>query len=267
MVAGATRALAVFGVGDVVIVASNPAQELLWAANELPKWVELINKTQKQVDMAQEMINLVGNPEQFASRIISASGPALALTHDANALKARQAVLDFTRSSWTLYNSSKKLAGDALKVDENYKVFGKAVSRDREKYVRLAMEKALTTRVAEATKKKQEIDVAELRLQEYTLKQLAAAKTETEIATHNATIAASRQRMEIAAARVTQAEGELRVFKGELEIERAKQQQEAREWAGSVVDRAVQAAEAAVMTSGSAREIPLGVETWGNRTL
>ena len=258
MMLGATRAFAVFGVGDVVIVASNPAQELLWAANELPKWMELIGQTQEQVNKAQEMIDLIGNPEEFASRIISASSPALAITAEANQLKSREAVLDFTRSSWTLYNAARQSGGDVLKVGQSYKVFGEDVTRDREKYLRLAMEKSLSARVLEASKKKQEVDAAELKLQEQTLRQLGGAKTETEIATHQATIAASRQRMEIAASRVAQAQGELAVFRGDMMLERERELEEAREWSGSVVKRAAQAVEAAMMAGGSVSQGEFG---------
>ena len=251
MVLGATRAFAVLGVGDVVIVASNPAQELLWAANELPKWIELIGQTQEQVNKAQEMINLIGNPEEFASQIIGASSPAFALTSEANQLKTARAVQDFTQSSWTLYNSAREAGEDVLKVDPTYLVLGHKAARDREKYVRLAMEKALNARFIKASEKKQEVDGAELKLQEQTLKRLAAAKTETEIATHQATIAASRQRMEIAAARMTQAQGELAAFRADMMLEKEKDLEEAKEWAGSVVDRATQAVEAAMMAGGS----------------
>jgi hypothetical protein len=267
LVVAVRPAMAVFGVGDVVIVASNPAQEMLWASEELPKWIEMIKTTQQQVNKAQELVNIVGNPKEFAGQIISASAPMLALTEDANQLAARKAVVDFTRSSWTLYNSTKQLTEDVLNVDENYKVFGREVKRDREKYVRLATEKALQVRLQEAIQKKHEVDKRELALQQETLQAIKASTSQTQIAVLNSMLTASQQRMQIAAARVTQAQSELDVFKGNLALEQAKEHEQAKEWAGQVVDTAVKEAEKAMCAGGNAMPLrPIGRDGWNAQT-
>src|SRR5450432_755961 len=80
VLASAGKVFAVLGIGDGVIVASNPAQELMWAANELPKWLEMIEKAKEQVNRAQETIDLIGHPEKFAGKLIDASAPAFAAT-------------------------------------------------------------------------------------------------------------------------------------------------------------------------------------------
>ena len=256
-------AYALFGVGDVVIVASNPAQEMLWAAKELPKWIEMIDKAQEQVNKAQQMINIVGNPEQFATGIIAESLPNFSITEDANQLQAREALLDFTRASWTLHNSTGKLKKGALKVDEKYKAFGRTLKRDRDKYVLLAMEKALHARVQEAAEKKHEVDKKELAFQQQTMGRLAAAGTQTEITLHQAAIAASQQRMELAEARFTQAQEELRVFKGEVEIDQSKRVMEAREWADAVMSEARNIADKARMAGGGQVDPAMVPADWG----
>ena len=73
----AVKASAVMGLGDVVIVASNPAQEMLWASEELPKWMEMISKAEQQVKQTQEMINVVGHAKDFAGQIVNAAKPVM----------------------------------------------------------------------------------------------------------------------------------------------------------------------------------------------
>jgi hypothetical protein len=260
----ATPAFALFGVGDVVIVASNPAQEMLWATKELPKWIEMINKAQDQVNKAQEMINLVGNPQQFAGKIISSAVPAYTLTDDAVKLASRKAFLDFTRSSWTLYNSSKRLHDSALQVPETYQAFGREVKRDKERYMRLAMEKALYARVQEAVEKKHAVDKKELEFQKDTMAKLQGATTQTEISLHQAALAASRQRMELASARVHQAEQELKVFKGEVELDQSSKREAAKEWAENVVEEAVGEVAKAMERGGGPVIRPIGAANWNS---
>jgi hypothetical protein len=262
----AVRVFAVFGVGDVVIVASNPAQELLWAAKELPKWVELIGTTQQQVNKAQEMVDLIGDPKAFAENIVSESTPNISLVEEANQLKARAAVLDFTRTNWTFDAPLRKDSEGDLSVAQTFTVLGQEVTRDREKYLQLATEKALQGRLQEAIDKKQAVDKKELALQQATLAKLKAASTQTEIAMHQASLAASAQRMQMAAARVTQAQAELDVFKSNLALEQKKEREQAREWAGKTVESAIKRAEKAATAGGKRQGVvaPIGPDGWNS---
>jgi hypothetical protein len=259
---------AVMGVGDVVIVASNPAQELLWATEELPKWVEMIGKAQEQVNKAQEMVEIVGHPEKFAGKILNSAVPALAVTRDANALKAEKEVLDFTRASWTLFKSADRSRDDVLSVDDNYRVFGKQITRDRGRYLNMAMEKALRARVKEAVLKKKKVDEQELNFQQATLDALKSARAETEIALHQAGLDASKQRMDLAGARVKQAETELATFLGDKELDQRKDQELAKEWAENATEEAlkfvVQAREGAV---GSVPDRVMTAKEWNAASL
>lgn len=262
----AARAFAVFGVGDVVIVASNPAQELLWAAKELPKWVELIGTTQQQVNKAQEMVNLIGDPKAFAQNIVSEATPNISLVEEANQLKARAAVLDFTRTNWAFDAPLRKDSEGDLSVARTFTVLGQEVTRDREKYLRLAGEKALQGRLQEAIDRKQTVDKKELALQQATLTKLKAASTHTEIAMHQASLAASAQRMQMAAARVTQAQAELDVYRSNLALEQKKEREQAWEWAGRTVETAITRAERAA-TAGGKRQgpiTPIGPDGWNS---
>ncbi|HEU5081393.1 MAG TPA: hypothetical protein VFT72_19430 [Opitutaceae bacterium] len=219
----ATKAFAFMGVGDVVIVASNPAQEMLWASEELPKWMEMISKAEQQVKQTQEMVNVVGHAKDFAGNIVNTAKPALSLVKEASTLKRGQDVLDLTRSTWKLASkTSADVSSDVLTVPEKVTVFGNEVARDRDRYVGLASEKAMRGRVKQALENQHKVDVTELELQEQTLQQLSAATTQSEIALLQATLAASKQRMDFAAAQTKQAQDELQNLTDDQALEKRK---------------------------------------------
>lgn len=227
--ASASKALAIMGMGDVVIVASNPAQELLWASEELPKWIEMIDKAKQQVDRAQELIDVAGHPEKFANQLLQANTPALKATQLANAIQSGRDVVDFTERSWTLFKKDARELGDALRVEQTFEVLGKTVSRDANRYLPLAKEKALRTRLNEVLKSKHDVDTQELQYQEAALRALGAASTQAEIAFHQAGLAASKQRMDAIGDRVKQAEAELQSFMGDVVLESRKSAEAAKE--------------------------------------
>jgi|GEM_PF-2745870 len=236
ILASAGKALAIMGVGDVVIVASNPAQELLWATNELPKWIEMIDKAKQQVNRAQETIDIIGHPEKFAGKLVEASRPALEMTKLGNAMQSSEALVDFTEKSWTLFKGTGQQLAHTLKVDESYQVFGKTMRRDTKRYVAMAKEKALRGRLEDILKKKQEVDRQELDYQESALSAIRGATTQTEIALHQAGLAASKQRMDILTARVKQAETELQAFVGDAALEARKETETSLEQAEAALD-------------------------------
>lgn len=246
LLASAGKALAVFGVGDVVIVASNPAQELMWAANELPKWLEMIDKAKQQVSRAQETIDIIGHPEKFAGKLVDASRPLMEATKLGNALKSSEEVIDFTEKSWSLYKDSGQQLAHALKVDETYQVFGQTVKRDTKRYLKMAKEKALRGRLEDMLKKKHDVDSQELDYQESALAAIRGASTQTEIALHQAGLAASKQRMEILASRVKQAEAELQTFMGDVELDVRKEVEMGQEQAEAALQEVRTRADSAV---------------------
>lgn len=254
LVAG-TSARAVFGVGDVVIVAADPAHELMWASEELPKWIEMIGKAETQVQHGQEMINIVGHPKDFAQQLVNEAKPGFALTLDANSLTASTHVLDFTRASWTLYKTSPKNSPSVLDVPESYQVLGNTVMRDRTAYVDMASEKALRGRLSDAIVKKNSVDAQELTYQQRTLTALGAAQTQSEIELHQAGLSASNQRMQIAGARVDQAQGELNAFMGDNQLEQRKQTQLQTEQSAKFVDLALERAKQATTPTLSPAEL------------
>jgi len=241
----AFNAYGIMGVGDVVIVAADPAHEMLWASEELPQWLNMIQKAEAQVQQTREIINIAGHPKDFAQQIVSEAKPALSLVVDANTLRASTEVIDFARSSWKLYKTTPKNLKGNLDVPDSFQVFGDTVNRDKSLYTDMAGEKALRARLDDAISKKRDVDTQELAYQQRTLDALSAASTQSEVALHQAGLAASRQRMEIAAARVQQAEGELNSYVGNTQLEAHKNQQMQTEENQHFIDTALARARAA----------------------
>ncbi len=256
------RCLAVLGMGDVVIVASNPAQELLWASSELPKWIELIGKTQEQIRQAEKLVDRVGDPTRFAAEFVETSAPAVSATRRALALSSQESVRGWAKEAWRF--SSAHAAGDekTLAVAATFKALGREEQRERGRYVELATKKALADRVAEAISRKREVDEAEFAFQEGTLLRLKAASTETEITTHQANLAASEQRVGLAAARVDQAQRELDLFAQEKQVEAERRRAQSDEWAAAVLSRSADAARLAARAGGRRPVQPIGEDNW-----
>lgn len=241
---------AFMGVGDVVIVASNPAQEILWATNELPKWVEMISKAEQQVNKAKEMVDVVGHPERFAAGIVDAALPGMQATELAKQLQSESAVLKATQDTWKLANELGDVKDGVLNVKNKYQVFGKDASRNRDRYVKLALEKALRARLREAIKNKRKVDREELALQQKTLAGLRSSQAQVQISLQQAALTASQQRVDLASAEVKQAETELLNFVGDADLEAKKELEEARE-------RAETSASLAAQAVGDLEEAPL----------
>jgi hypothetical protein len=243
--AAAFPARAILGVGDVVVVAADPAQEMLWASEELPQWLNMIQKAETQIQQAKEIVSIAGHPKDFAQQIVNDAQPALAVTVDANSLQTSSDLIDFAQSSWSLYKSVPKNLKGNLDVSESFQIFDETVSRDKSLYTGMASEKALRSRLDDAISKKRAVDTQELAYQQRTLTALSAASTQSEVALHQAGLAASNQRMEIAAARMQQAQGELNSYVGDAQLEVRKTQQMQTEEAQHFIDAALSRANAA----------------------
>lgn len=256
------RCFAVLGMGDVVIVASNPAQELLWATSELPKWVELIGKTQEQIRQAEKLVDRVGDPTRFAAEFVDASAPAVSAARRALALPTEKSVRGWAKEAWHFSTPHAARDDQALAVAATFKALGREEQRERSRYVELAAQKALAGRVTEAIARKREVDEAEFAFQEETLLRLKAASTETEITTHQANLAASEQRVGLAAARVEQAQRELDLFAQERRVEAERRRAQSDEWATAVLTRSVDAARQAARAGGRRPVQPIGEDNW-----
>lgn len=245
------QVFAVMGVGDVVIVASNPAQELLWASKELPKWIEMIDKAKQQVDRAQETIDVIGHPEKFVGKLVESSAPIFAATKAIHEMKSSAEVLDFTEKSWALFKGGRKLGKTTLEVAHTYEVFGQTMSRDTKRYLRMAKEKALRGHLEELLTKKHDVDGQELEFQKKTLAEFSTTATQAQIALHQAGLAASKQRMDILASRVNEAESELQTYLADTELELRKVGTELQEQAEASLDEMRKRANRAVQRAGS----------------
>lgn len=202
-----------------VAVVAEPAHDIWWAATELPKWIQMIENTEEQIRKAQAMIDMVGHPKDLASSVLADVAPTLGATEGSAAMSTFDNVLDLTHAGWSLYHSAADLRRDVLAVPENYSVFGHDLVRNRDRYLKMATEKALRGRLQDAIEKKREVDKKEFAYQRTTLERLRSVETQSEMELLQANLTASKQRMDLADARVKQAESELQAFKGDSELE------------------------------------------------
>jgi len=213
-----------------VAIAADPMAEIRWVAGELPQWIQTITLAKQQIDNAREMISLVGHPEKIAGTVMSQIGAVLPESLVAEAMPTVTNALALSEAGFELRKSAKALKKDVFAVPEKYKVFGKDFNRNRTRYVEMALENSLRLRVSKAVENKSAVDKKEFAFQQQTLTKLGSATTQTEIELHQANLTASKQRMDLAAERVKQAETELTAFTKQLDLaDRSKIEQELEE--------------------------------------
>jgi hypothetical protein len=215
-----------FGILPVTI-AADPMAEIRWLSGELPQWIKSITLAKQQIDHTREMINLVGHPEKIAGVVMGQIGAVLPESLIADAMPTVTNALALSEAGFELRKSAKALKKDVFDVPERYKVFGKDFVRNRTRYVEMALEHSLRLRVSKAVEDKRAVDKKEFAFQQQTLARLGSASTQTEIELHQANLTASKQRMDLAAERVKQAETELTAFTKQIELaDRGKIEQE-----------------------------------------
>lgn len=250
------RANAIGGIGDVVIVGDDLTYPLKWG-EELKQWTSLIEKTTEQINRTDELIKLAGDPEKLVRELFIESVPDLMQPlDDAIGLETRQQALNLSRALYGLGKAASKTLDDANKVDANYQAFGQTFNRDPKRYLRYAMQEGMYERYKKSVSNQEAVDKKEAEVQRQALDKIKRAKTESEIDLFNATIAASKQRQDMAHQIATQAKGEMDALKGQLATEDAKKAEADREWAQGLIDRMREKALAAYRAQVGAEDAP-----------
>jgi hypothetical protein len=235
VVVSARQASAVAGVADTVIVAADLTDTWKWP-RELAQWTQAIENAREQIQRADALIQLVGDPQKMKNELMSAGPDLLKPLDDVIGLETRQDALKFSQQAFTLGSAISKTYNDAKAVGPKYQAFGKDIERNRSRYAHLMMQEAMLARYERAASAEQDVIKAEKQVQERALQQIKAAKTQTDIALFNAQIAASKQRQDLAHQKAEQAKGEMEAFKGHLVVEDERKAEADREWAQTVID-------------------------------
>ena len=237
VLASAPRAFAVFGVADTTILSGDLTDVWKWP-RELAQWTTLIENTRQQIQKADKLIELTGNPQELVQQVFVESVPELMAPLDAAiGLQNRQDALKFSRELYSLGSVAVQTYDDAKKVGPAYEAFGETVKRDTKRYARYIFQESMNARYKKAVANAQVVEKKEADVQRRALEKLATVKTAAEIAMLNATIDASKARVDLAQQKAAQAKGEMDAFNGELLVEDARKSEADREWASAVVAR------------------------------
>lgn len=235
VIASGTRLAAVAGMGDTVIIAGDLTDDFKWP-RELEQWQTVIQNTTEQIQKADEMIKLVGDPQNVVKQFVQSVPDLMAPVDQVIGLKTREEALKTANQYFFLKSVAVQTYKDANKVTDQYEAFGQTVNRDRTRYAHYILQEAMNARYEEAVKNANDADKKEQAVQKKALEGLQSATTQSDIETFNGVIAASKERLDLAHEKATQAKAELDAFRGQLGVEDQRKAEADREWAQNVID-------------------------------
>lgn len=238
------RAVALGGVGDTTVIVDDLTDMWKWP-RELEQWTQMIQNTRDQVAKADALIQLVGDPDKMVHELVDSVPALLKPVDDAIGLQTRKDALRFSQEVFALGKVGIKTYNDANKVGAAYEAFGEKVKRDPKRYAHLEAQEAMYARYKNAVENAETVEKSEMAVQKKALEKLSHAHSESDVAVVNATIAASKQRLDLAQQKALQAKAELDAFRGQLVAEETLKKEADREWAEHVIEQMRQKALAA----------------------
>ncbi len=229
-----SRLLAIAGMADTVIIAADMTDTFKWS-RELAQWESVIENTSREIEKADAMIKLVGDPKAVVQEFIDSVPDLMKPIDDAIGLETRQHALAMANGLYHLNSVAVQIYKDANKVAPEYEAFGEMVKRDPKRYTHYVMEEAMNARYKQAVANAEKAEKTEMAVQRKALEGLKSATTQSQIAVFTGVIAASKERLDLAHAKATQAKGELDAFHGQLGVEDGRKAEADREWAQTVV--------------------------------
>ncbi len=235
----APRAHAIAGVADSVIIMSDmtwPQQE--WEWEKLISKTDLqIQKTQALIDRSDKMIELLGETRSAVGKLVGNVPDILKPIEDAETLETEKHALQSSKNLFGPGSRSVKTHNRANQVTETYDAFGRTFNRENDRYSHFAEQEALYARYRTATLNADAVGQKELAVQKEALQRLKQAGTDSEIAVFSATIAASKQRQDLAHQKAAQAKADLDALQAELVVEERRKTEADREWSQQVIAR------------------------------
>ncbi len=228
------RLLAIAGAGDTVFIVGDLTADMKWA-REFEQWQSLITTATQQLHKADELIKLVGAPKEAVSQFIDSVPALMQPIDDAIGLENRQQALKTAHQLYFLNSVAVQTYKDINKVGAEYAAFGQTVKRDPKRYAHYILEEAMNARFKKSVENAEAVEKSEMATQKKALAGLKAANTQAEIEIFNGIIAASKERLDLAHAKMTQAKAELDAFHKQLGVEEQRKAEADREWAQKVV--------------------------------
>lgn len=245
-----TRVSAVAGLADTVIILEDltdlwkwPREYTQWqqvirnTATQISRTNELIKQSDKLIARSDEVIRLLGETQNAVNRTIGSVPDILKPAEQALALESEKHAVQSGKNLFGPGSKSVKVYNPVNQVGATYEAAGKTFKRDTGRYSHFAAQEALYARYRTAGTMWDSVAEKELGVQRAAMQRLKQAKTDAEVAVFEATIAASKQRQDLAHQKTVQAKADLDAFRDQLRVEENRKAEADREWAQEVVTR------------------------------
>lgn len=230
------RVFGIGGFGDTVIVAGDLTDNIKWP-RELAQWQQEIENTSEAIQKADEMIQIVGDPQNAVKAFINSVPDLMAPVEQAIGLKTREEALRTANDLFFLKSVAVQTYKDANKVSDRFEAFGKTVNRDRTRYAHYILQEAMNARYEEAVRNADAVAKEEMARQAEAMSALQSETDQARIEVFKGMIAASKERLDLAQEKAKQAKAELDAFRGQLGVEDQRKAEADREWAQTIVEQ------------------------------
>lgn len=219
-----------------VTIVADQTDSYKWP-REQRKWDALIRRVGDQVEKTEELIALTGEPAPMGRRLVPNVGRLMEPAEQAIQLETRQEALRTAQQRYHLNTVAAPTYNEANKVSAQYRAFGNVMERQERRYAHFAQQEAMHTRHKQAAEQAEKVERHEVEVQRAALDALRTAKTHADLGVIQVALAASKQRVDQAHAKVAQAAVELDAFRGQLAFEEQRKNEADREWTETVIAR------------------------------
>jgi hypothetical protein len=231
-----TRAQAVMGVGDIVVLADDRTDLWKWP-REKAQWDRVNARLASQEDLAQELVDLAGDPASASPAIVGNTTELTSPVAMLVALESRQQALNRNLDEASILDTPGSAINPANRVESRYHLLGSEILRDSKRYEHVAQLETLQERQTEAVGMQEEVVAGELKEQKRLLERLHSARTHAALQAAHAAIAASQQRLELARQKADQARDETLLLETRLRTENERKRASNEEWAEAFIEK------------------------------
>ncbi len=226
---------AVAGVADTVIISADLTDTWKWP-RELAQWQRIAGIGQTQLKELTSLKERLGDAGASASDIVGSVSRMTDSLSRLEEVKGGEACTD-EESSKELPGGRSELVDTTQKVSGSMEVFGTKLTRDSVRHKATAVLLALRQRQEDAGKQLEEVLGTELSEQKDLLKKLKSAATAMDLEAVQAALAASKQRLELARAKVGQVAEQSGLMEARVGLERLRKLEADKEWAETIAEK------------------------------
>ncbi len=226
---------AVAGVADTVIISADLTDTWKWP-RELAQWQRIAGIGQSQLKELGNLRETLGNAEASVSDIVDSVAKVTGSLAKLEAIKGGEDCTE-EEAAREMPGGRSELVDTTQKVSASMEVFGTKLSRDTVRHKATAVLLALRQRQQEAEKQLEEVLGSELSAQKDLLRKLKSAATAMDLEAVQAALAASKQRLELAQAKVGQVAEQSGLMEARAGLEKLRKLEADKEWAETIAEK------------------------------